>query len=459
MKIALTTDSFVEGQGGVSTAVAALARNLHKRGHEIMVYTAADPNHRQIDLDVIGLRALHYERFPGGRIPMAPIALVQELADFNPDVIHNHSMSTMGIQALAAAHLLGLPILGTCHVFLAGFLQYAPISLDGMPLTEDVAWKYTTAFFNRFPQVTTPSEAMQRELMAHGLRSPVAAVSNGVDTDLFIPPPEVQADDSRPLTLIHVGRLSYEKRVDVVLRAFALLVTDHPEARLLIVGEGPEADELRTLAADLGVSDQVQFAGFVSHDQLPGIYQQTDLFVTASTIETQGLVVLEAMSCGLPIVGVDALALPDLIQHDINGYLVPPGDERMLAASIAQLIQSTALRRAMGRESARFALQHNLPEVAQAYEFLYQQVSAQSSRPLLSQIPARLDPALAWSSFRAEGQALMDAGVEGVWEVSRALRRWGEKTFAPVITQVRNGLPRRRGQASPDKSFESHPKA
>lgn len=458
MKIALTTDSFIEGQGGISTAVAALARNLRKSGHEVIVYTAADPSRENIDLDVVGLRALHYERFPGGRIPMAPIALVQELADFNPDVIHNHSMSTMGIQALAAAHLLGLPILGTCHVFLAGFLQYAPISLDGVPLTEDVAWKYTTAFFNRFPQVTTPSEAMQRELMAHGLRSPVAAISNGVDTDLFSPPPEVQADDSRPPTLIHVGRLSYEKRVDVVLRAFALLATDHPEARLLIVGEGPEADELRTLAADLGVSDQVQFAGFVSHNQLPGIYQQTDLFVTASTIETQGLVVLEAMSCGLPIVGVDALALPDLIQHDINGYLVPPGDERMLAASITQLIQSVELRHAMGRESRRLALQHSLPEVAQAYERLYQLVHAQSPLPLLSRIPKKLDPAVAWSALRSEGLALKDAGAERVWEISRMLRRWGKRAFVPVVEQVRNGLPRRRDQASPDKSFESKPR-
>jgi len=445
MKIALTTDSFIEGQGGISTAVAALARSLRQRGHQVIVYTAVDPSHKHMDLDVIGLRSLHYERFPGGRVPMAPIALVQELADFKPDVIHNHSMSTMGIQALAASKLLGLPILGTCHIFLAGFLKYAPISLEGVPLTEDIAWKYTTAFFNRFPQVTTPSEAMQRELMAHGLRSPVAAVSNGVDTDLFSPPPEVQTDDSsRPLTLVHVGRLSYEKRVDVVLRAFAYLAADHPDVNLQIIGGGPEADSLKTLAAELGVAEQVQFTGFVPHERLPEIYRQADIFVTASTIETQGLVVLEAMACGLPIVGVDALALPDLILHGINGYLVIPEDERELAASITRLIQSAELRDTMGCESRRLALQHNLPEIAQTYEHLYQQVRAQAPRPLLSRIPKKLDPAVAWSAFRSESLALKDAGAERIWEVSRTLRRWGEKTFAPVITQVRNGFPRSR---------------
>lgn len=444
MKIALTTDSFVEGQGGVSTAVAALARNLRQRGHEVIVYTAADSSHERIDLDVVGLRSLHYERFPGGRVPMAPISLVQELADFNPDVVHNHSMSTMGIQALAAARLLGLPILGTCHVFLAGFLQYAPISLEGVPLTEDVAWRYTTAFFNRFPQVTTPSEAMRRELMAHGLRSPVAAVSNGVDTDLFSPPPEVQADDSRPPTLVHVGRLSYEKRVDIVLRAFAHLASDHPDVNLQIIGDGLEADSLKTLAAELGVAERVQFTGFVPHDRLPEIYRQADIFVTASPIETQGLVALEAMACGLPIVGVDALALPDLIRHGINGYLVMPEDEQAMAEAVSQLLQSSTLRRAMGRESRRLALQHSMPEIAQAYERLYEQVRSQAPRPLLSRIPTKLDPAVAWSAFRAESQSLKDAGALKVWEVSRALRRWGEKTFAPVVTQVRNGFPRSR---------------
>jgi glycosyltransferase involved in cell wall biosynthesis len=458
MKIALTTDSFIEGQGGVSTAVAALARNLGQRGHQVIVYTAVDPSHKHMDLDVVGLRSLHYERFPGGRAPIAPIALVQELADFNPDVIHNHSMSTMGIQALAAAHLLGLPILGTCHVFLAGFLQYAPISLEGVPLTEDMAWGYTTAFFNRFPQVTTPSEAMRRELMAHGLHSPVAAVSNGVDTDLFDPLPEVQADNSRPPTLVHVGRLSYEKRVDIVVRAFAHLASDQPNVNLQIVGDGPEADSLKILAAESGVAERVQFTGFIPHDRLPEIYRQADIFVTASTIETQGLVVLEAMSCGLPIVGVDALALPDLIRHDINGYLVPPGDEQMLAASITRMIQSAELRRAMGSESRRLALQHSLPKAAQAYEVLYQQVSAQPRHPLLSQIPTKLDPAVAWSSFRAEGQALMDAGAERVWEISRMLHRWGEKVIAPVVQQVRNGLPGHQDQASPDKPLESQPR-
>ena len=440
MKIALTIDSFVEGQGGVSTAVAALARNLRKHGHEVMVYAAADPSHENSDLDVVGLRALRYERFPGGRVPMAPIALVQELADFGPDVIHNHSMGTMGLQALAAAHLLCIPILATCHVFLAGFLKYAPISLEGLPLTKDVAWRYTTAFFNRFLQVTTPSTAMQCELVAHGLYAPVTAISNGVDTELFCPAQETITEDLRPLTLLHVGRLGYEKRVDIVLRAFARLVGDYPKARLLVVGDGPETKALQTLADDLRVSNQVHFSGSIPHHHLPDIYRLADLFITASTIETQGLVVLEAMASGLPIVGVNALALPELIQHSVNGYLVLPGDDHALAEAVRQLLQSPATQSAMGYESRRLAMQHSLPEVTRDYERLYQQVLAQAPRPILSMIRGKFDPALARSSFWNEGQALKDAGVEQIWEISKALQHRADDTFGPVVELARNGL-------------------
>jgi len=374
MRIAITTDSFRDGLGGVATAVAALARTLRAAGHTVRIFTAADPSHAALGLDVAGFPALHYERLPGGRVVVAPVGLARGLDAFQPDVIHNHSMAAMGTQALAAARLLDVPILGTCHVYLAGFLGYAPLPLDRIPGTDRAAWRYTAAFFNHFPLVTTPSQVMARELTAHGLRVPVVAVSNGVDTRLFRPGPRVSGKDD--VTVLHVGRLSYEKNVDLLLRAFALVAERHSTARLTIAGDGPDRAVLTRLSGELGLGERVCFTGFVPHEQLPALYQAADLFATASTIETQGLVVLEAMACGLPVAGVDALALPEAVHHGVNGFLAPAGDEAALTRHLARLVVDASLLRRMGAASRRLAEAHSLERVAAQYGQIYEQVTA-----------------------------------------------------------------------------------
>jgi len=428
MKIALTTDSFVEGQGGVATAVAALARSLSFRRHTTMIYTTADPSHEKLDLDVVGLNGLSYERFPGGRAPLAPVDLVRKLAEFQPDVIHNHSMGTMGFQALAAAHLLGIPIIGTCHVLLAGFLRYAPISIDGLPLTEKAAWLYTVTLYNRFPQVTVPSNYIKDALQNHGLRVPLTTVSNGVDTHLFRPLAEPPPEVDRPLTVIHVGRLGYEKRVSMLLRAFWLLCHTHPQSRLVIVGDGPEAGKLRDEARLLGISDRVQFLGQISHEALPALYRNADVFATASNIETEGLVVLEAMACGLPVVGVRAAALPDVVQDDITGFLVEPNDEKAIAHALAKLIAIPEMRNRMGREGRKQAQRHNLQFTATEYELLYQVVLDHAPRRLLPDMSITPMVKEILSALQAELNAMAEFGVDSAWKTAEAVQKWVEKS-------------------------------
>lgn len=426
MKIALTTDSFVEGQGGVSTAIAALARTLRQRGHQVVVYSAADPSHIHTDLDVIGLWALRYTRFPGGRIPMDPAKLTRELARFRPDIIHNHSMSTVGVQAMAAARLLGIPILGTCHVYLAGFLNYAPLPLDGQPMVEKVAWQYTATFFNRFPYATTPSEVMRQKLVSAGLHVPSTAVSNGVNTNLFHPRRSLFHPNLPPLTLLHVGRLGYEKRVEVILRAFGRLSQTFPQTSLLIVGDGPQASLLHSLAHELKIARQVKFLGQVSHDRLPGIYRQADVFVTASTIETQGLVVLEATASGLPILGVDALALPELIHSGVNGFLAPPEDEQALAEGMARLLHSKDLCLEMGNASRQIALQHSLPHVAEQYESIYLRLR-EKHRP-------------DWFSYPRMSLTWQGVGLNHSLNSIRSVKQSVGKMFTPILKWVQTSL-------------------
>jgi len=228
--------------------------------------------------------------------------------------------------------------------------------------------------------------------------------------------------------------------VDIVIRAFQLLIKTHPQARLVIVGEGPEKAELKTLTDELGLRNSVDFTDFVPHAQLPSIYNGADIFVTASPIETQGLVALEAMACGLPVIGVDAMALPDLVIHERNGLLVPPDDVAALAEAIVHLVNGPTLRQAMGQASRKFALLHSMSAIASNYESIYLPLHQYPPRRLLPHLPIVLTPSKTWEAFHSVVKAIKDAGVVQAYEIIASIQEWSWKVFTPLTKRMRNGF-------------------
>jgi 1,2-diacylglycerol 3-alpha-glucosyltransferase len=363
------TDALAEGMGGISTAVASLSRTLQQRGHQVCIFAAEDPTRRLADVHVVNLRALHYRRFPGGRIPISPFHLAQELHRFQPDVIHNHSCSALGIQTLAVAQMIGVPALCTCHVLLTTMLDYAPFSLGRLPLAGQAATQLIMTFLNRFPVVTAPSWTLCHQLRTMGLTVPNLAVSNGIELDMF---PCSDSLNSGASTLLHVGRLGSEKRVDVLLRGFAMAARRKPDLRLWIAGDGPQDAALRNLTQVLGVESSVRFLGRIARESLPDLYRRSSLFLTTSPMETQGLVVLEAMASGLPVLAVNAMALPELVRSDYNGLLVPAEDAEALAHAILFMVGEPSQLRRMGQHARHTAERHDIQRTVRRYEHLYQ---------------------------------------------------------------------------------------
>jgi len=160
----------------------------------------------------------------------------------------------------------------------------------------------------------------------------------------------------------------------VVVKAFALLLEQHPGYTLDIVGDGPARESLERLAERLGIAEHVRIRGFMDRHALGRIYRDYDAFVTASTIETQGIVLLEAMAAGLPIAGVRALAIPELVIEDRDGLLVEPGDERALAEVMERLVTDEALRARLGEAGRTDVKPHALEAVVTRLEALYQRV-------------------------------------------------------------------------------------
>jgi glycosyltransferase involved in cell wall biosynthesis len=175
---------------------------------------------------------------------------------------------------------------------------------------------------------------------------------------------------------MHCGRLGFEKNAEVVVEAFARFAEGRPGWQLHLLGEGPAAPYLRELIDRLGIAGQVRFEGFVSREHLAASYRAADIYATASTIETQGLVVLEAMASGTPVVGVNALAVPEMARHGRNGIMVEPYEPAEMAAAFALLADDDTKRERMGRACIGDVRAHELGQAIDGLERTYEELLA-----------------------------------------------------------------------------------
>jgi len=433
MRIALFTDTYLPEVNGAVTSIDSHTRLLGARGHEILIICPR--YHKPILYVVPHVTIQRYRSFSfitnkDTRIAVPSMASVaRKLRNFAPDIVHVHTPLSIGVIGLATARMMRLPVVETYHTYIPDFMQYVePGRLlrwddlqdrvlnsvifermfaagvfhrlagiqekgrDAAPELCDVAqaalgeaapkepadlstrfaWQFTRTIYNRADLVITPSMTLQRALQDNGVTVPVVHLSNGIDTSI-IRPKESYAPTGR---LLHAGRLGHEKNVDVVLKAFARLLEDHPGFTLDILGDGPARESLVRLAERLGISGSVRMGGFIDRRALGRVYRNFDAFVTASTIETQGIVLLEAMAAGLPVVGVRALAIPELVIDGRDGLLVEPGDVEELAEALSRVMSDQEMRARMGAAGMADVKAHELPAVVTRLEELYERVLA-----------------------------------------------------------------------------------
>ncbi len=325
-------DSFHPTVDGAVVAMETACDGLEKRGHEIVVLAPRVDPLPQTKRKVHYLPSTEFRQYPGYRVVFSPSDMLEFLRRERVDIIHSHGLAAMGILSLTAARALKIPSLLTFHTMANEAMKhYSPISLRD-EMTGTLVWLYLRNLLKRPEVVIAPSAPVKEELEANGVRmKECAVVPTGIDCTRFTP----EKYDKRYMAkygfdgktvLLHVGRLSREKRLDVVLRALAGLSKREPDLRLLVVGKGPAEVDCRDLARRLGISDKVVFAGFLPAEELPVAYASSDAFVIASAFETQGLVVLEALASGLPVIGARYRAIPEFVHEGKNGCLFNHSD-------------------------------------------------------------------------------------------------------------------------------------
>jgi glycosyltransferase involved in cell wall biosynthesis len=376
MRIMVVTDQYAPMVGGVPTVTRTLALGLAQRGHTVALLAPSPGWRGRLDADEqVSVRyrgSVPWPWYEGMRLACIPGPAARGLITaFAPDVIHIHSPVTLGVMARIGARQLRIPVVYTNHYLPVNALP----SLRRRPRAFDALfYAYVVWFSNRCSHVTAPTATALRLLRDQGLRVPSRVISNGVDLRTYSPKP---ADErirdryglprGRPL-ILSVGRLSPEKRVDVLLDMAARLTQD---AQVAIAGIGPDEAGLRARAGRLGLTGRVRFLGFVPGPDLPGLYRLADVFVIASEAELQSLTTMEAMATGLPVVAVDTYALGELVSHGRNGFLATPGRGDEMAAYLEILMSNPGLRAGMAAESLRIIGGHERHRGLAEWESLY----------------------------------------------------------------------------------------
>jgi len=388
MRIAIFSDTFLPQVNGVVRSVVTTANGLVARGHQVALFTMdvtkvalCLPDHTNLhELDPrVKLHPLFSLALPGfkeiqARVPtlFKPYRLLKE---FQPDVIHCHTIFSLAWEAMILAKLLKVPFVGSHHGFLAEYLGNFKLNYD---FAKDGVRRLVAFYYTQCDAVITPAQALCDELVAFKVECPVYVVSNPLNVGRFsnIPPKDVLRSKwgITRSTFVHVGRLIQQKSVDLVIEAFAHLCRAGIDADLLIIGDGRMRAELEALARSLQIAERVTFTGMLHGEDLVQRVAACDVFVSASTTEVQALVFLEAMALGLPCIGVRAGGIQEYVHHERNGLVVEPNNSEALASAMQALIRDAELCEMYGRNAREQTRRYDADVVLQEFERVYQQV-------------------------------------------------------------------------------------
>lgn len=388
MRIAYICQSYPPMVSGAALVVWRLAEGMAARHHDVLVLAASDhgqPYSQEAEdgwLRVARLRAWPNPFRVGQHFLLWPRrAIADELREHRPHLIHVHDYSSAGLAGLELGRALQAPVVLTLHQLPWFISTYLP-NLPGLrTLAERLAWRYLRQFVPQCAATISPSQMIADIVQAHiGLRP--TPLSNGVELLRFSPQSgdneerarllrKYELDPARPL-ILHVGRLDVDKRVDLVAQAAARVIQTVP-AQLMVAGDGTQRPALIRLTEALGIRDQCRFPGYVgAGGDLPGLYRLADVFVTASEVEIQSSVVLEAAASGVPVVTVRASSMAEFVEDGVTGYLAEPRDVAGLAERLLVVLQQPAdHRQAMRQAALALARQHSIQNALTLHEQFY----------------------------------------------------------------------------------------
>ena len=387
MRILMISDVYFPRINGVSTSIQTFRRGLHAAGHETILiapeYPGAAPD---TEPDILRVPSRGVPRDPEDRaMKLGAIrALRPQLEKLEPDLVHIQTPFIAHYQGTALARALRVPVIETYHTYFEEYLHhYVPL----MPraVMRFVARRFTVSQCNVLDSLVVPSRAMEQALLDYGVQCPMHIIPTGMEMDRFASGDgqrfraQLGIAPGQPV-LVHVGRIAHEKNIEFLFRTFEIVVRSKPGAVFVVAGEGPALTSCKAYVRTLGLAQQVRFVGYLSRErELLDCYRAGDLFVFSSKTETQGLVLLESLALGVPVVSTAHMGTADIVNPQRGAHLAPD-DEAEFANIVVRLLDDAPRRAAMSAEARAYAATWSATAMADRLAGLYSAVLGQVSR-------------------------------------------------------------------------------
>lgn len=357
MKILITTDTYSPMINGVVTSINNLYKELKYKGHDVKILTLSHDGDEKVDGDVYFLKSFIIGVYPDVRIIKGFFhnKLIKKIIEWSPDVIHSQTEFSMMLVSKYISNKLSIPHIHTYHTMYENYLNYL---LGGRIINKSTSAKITKILLNSLDGVIAPTEKTRSTLLNYGVNKPIYVVPTGIDLSRFkqklclqekqeiISKLQISNDDK---IIAYIGRIGEEKNISEILSLLPEVIKEIKNIKLLIVGGGPYLNNLKDMVKKQNIEKSVIFTGMINCNEIYKYYKIAEIFVTASTSETQGLTYIEALSSGCPVVCKYDTCIDGVIEQGKNGFSYKEKSE--FAYYINKILRNTNLKDRMRKEA------------------------------------------------------------------------------------------------------------
>ena len=358
MNIGFFTNTYLPAINGVTIAIEDYRKQLEKQGHNVFIFTAEHPGWEDENPNVFRFKSIDLNYKTSYPLPIIYSPRIGKvIRKLNLDIIHAHQFFLSGQIAWYHSRKLGIPLVFTYHTRYELYTHYTPLPEElAKPLTQSLA----TFYANSFDAVIAPTKSIRDLLLEYKIKKPIFVIPAGVDVNRF---KKISGKEKirgkynisqDKILFLTVSRLGKEKNVSFLLKSFQKINKIEKDTFLMIVGDGPEKENLEKESIKLGLAEKIIFTGRIPNQKMPLYYSAADIFLFSSTSETQGVIFVEAMASGIPTVAIKANGAKDIIIDGETGFLTSENYDDFSQA-VLKIISNEDSRKKMSERAVKEA--------------------------------------------------------------------------------------------------------